>query len=92
MNTCLLAGEIICRTTTDLEACSLRLHSAHLCHVDESHSQGFIAQDSPVLVPLPPLQHNLQFVGISLEEMRVLKRKTVQMVSQQLGPSWVRSC
>lgn len=65
-----------------LETCSLRLCSAHLCHVDESHSQGFVAQDSPVLVPLPPLQHNLQFVGISLKEMRVLKRKTVQMVNQ----------
>lgn len=49
-----------------------RLCSSHLCHVDESHGQGLIAQDGPILVTFSPLQHDLQLVGISLKEMRVL--------------------
>lgn len=63
--------------------------SAHLCHVDESHGQGLIAQDGPVLVTLSPLQHDLQLVGISLQEMRVLPSdKQSQARLERLGPWW----
>lgn len=45
----------------------------YLSHIDDSHSQSFVAQDGSILVAFPPLQHDLQSVGISLEEMGVLK-------------------
>lgn len=81
---------------SDLQASHLRLLSAHLRHVDESHSQGLIAQDGPVLVPLPPLQHDLQLVGISLKEMRVLgaQRESRQLLSHQVlvGCGGLGSC
>ena len=58
---------------------------SHLRHVDEPHGQGLIAQDGPVLVTLSPLQHDLQLVGISLQEMRVLpgtKQSRAQLVRE----------
>lgn len=39
--------------------------SSYLGHVDGSHRQRLVAQDSSVLVPLPPLQHDLQLVSFS---------------------------
>lgn len=41
---------------------------SYLCHVDEAQCQCLIAQDGAVLVPLPPLQHDLQSVGISFQK------------------------
>lgn len=46
---------------------------SYLCHVDEAQCQCLIAQDGAVLVPLPPLQHDLQSVGISLQKMWILE-------------------
>ena len=46
---------------------------SYLCHVDEAQCQGLIAQNGAVLVPLPPLQHDLQSVGISLQKMWILE-------------------
>lgn len=48
----------------------------YLGHVDQPDSQRFVAQNGPVLVALPPLQHNLQLIGISLQEVGVLQGKT----------------
>lgn len=44
----------------------------YLCHVDDPHRQGLVAQDGSVLVAFPPLQHDLQPVGVPLQKMRVL--------------------
>ena len=46
----------------------------YLSHVNDAHSKGLVAQDCAVLVPLPPLQHDLQFIAISLEKVWVLGR------------------
>lgn len=45
---------------------------ADLSHVEDSHCQSLVAQDGAILIALPPLQHNLQPVGVPLEEMRIL--------------------
>lgn len=44
----------------------------YLGHVDGAGCQGLVAQDGPVLVPLAPLQHDLQLVAFSFQEVRVL--------------------
>ena len=61
---------------------------SHLRHVDEPHGQGLIAQDGPVLVTLSPLQHDLQLVGISLQEMRVLPGTKQSRAQLERGPPW----
>lgn len=45
----------------------------YLGHIDDSYSQSLVAKDGSILVALPPLQHNLQSVGISLQKMWVLE-------------------
>lgn len=45
----------------------------YLSHVDDSYSQSLVAKDGSILVAFPPLQHNLQSVGISLQKMWVLE-------------------
>lgn len=45
----------------------------YLGHVDESQGQRLVAQDGPVLVSLPSLQHDLKLVGVPLQEVRVLQ-------------------
>lgn len=45
----------------------------YLSHIDDSYSQSLVAKDGSILVALPPLQHNLQSVGISLQKMWVLE-------------------
>lgn len=61
-----------------------------LRHVDQPHSQCLVAKDRAVLVALSPLQHYLKFVGITLEEMRVLQR--AKRVSGQVGGArWGRA-
>lgn len=50
---------------------------AHLGHVDGARRQRLVAQDGPVFVPLSPLQHNLELVAFSFQEMRVLQRREV---------------
>lgn len=45
----------------------------YLSHVDDSDSQSLVAKDGSILVAFPPLQHNLQSVGISLQKMWVLE-------------------
>jgi hypothetical protein len=47
---------------------------AYLSHVDGPARQRLEAQDRPVFVAFPPLQHHVQLVAISLEEVRVLKQ------------------
>lgn len=47
---------------------------SHLCHIDNAHSKGLVAQDSPVLISLSPLEHDLQAVSISLQEVGILQR------------------
>lgn len=47
----------------------------YLCHVDDPHRQGLVAQDGSVLVAFPPLQHDLQPVGVPLQKMRVLWKR-----------------
>lgn len=47
---------------------------SHLCHINNAHSEGLVAQDSPVLIALSPLEHDLQAVSISLQEMGILWR------------------
>lgn len=49
------------------------LCKTHLGHVDEAQGQGLVAQDGPVLVPLPSLQHDLKLVGVPFQEVRVLQ-------------------
>lgn len=49
----------------------------YLSHIDNSHSQSFVTQDGSILVAFPPLQHDLQSVGIPLQKMGVLKRTKV---------------
>lgn len=44
----------------------------YLRHVDESQRQRLVAQDGAILVPLPPLQHDLQLVGVPLQEVWIL--------------------
>lgn len=51
------------------QVCSSR---SYLGHVDGACGQGLVAQDGPVLVPLAPLQHDLQLVAFSFQEVRVL--------------------
>lgn len=53
----------------------------YLSHVNDSHCQGLVAQDGAVLVSLPPLQHDLKFVAISLEEVRVLGKGSTQKMA-----------
>ena len=48
----------------------------HLGHVDEPQGQRLVAQDGAVLVAFPPLQHDLQPVGVPLEEVRILSPGT----------------
>lgn len=45
----------------------------HLSHVDGAGRQRLVAQDGPVLVSLPPLQHDLKLVAFSLQEVGVLR-------------------
>lgn len=45
---------------------------SYLGHVDGARGEGLIAQDGPVLVALAPLQHDLQLVPFSFQEMRIL--------------------
>lgn len=47
----------------------------YLGHVDESQGQRLVAEDGSILVSLPPLQHDLQLVGVPLQEMWVLRGK-----------------
>lgn len=49
--------------------------SGYLGHVDEAQREGLVAQNGAVLVPLPPLQHDLQSVCIPLQEVRILRSK-----------------
>lgn len=50
---------------------------AHLGHVDGAGRQRFVAQDGSVFVALSPLQHDLELVAFSLQEVRVLQRRGV---------------
>lgn len=45
----------------------------YLGHVDDSDGERLVAQNGSVLVPLPPLQHHMQMVHVSLQEVRILK-------------------
>ena len=47
----------------------------YLCHVYGACSQRLVAPDRAVLVPLPPLQQDLELVSLSLQEMRVLRER-----------------
>lgn len=49
----------------------------YLSHVNDAHGKGLVAQDCAVLVPLPPLQHDLQFIAISLEKVWVLGKGSI---------------
>lgn len=53
----------------------IRLSFPYLSHVDDSHRQSLVAQNSPVLVSLSPLEHNLEFVAISLQEVWILQKE-----------------
>lgn len=57
----------------------------HLGHADGTHGQRLVAQDGPVFVALPPLQHDLQLVAFSLQEVGVLQEKGPRLPST-LGP------
>lgn len=50
-------------------------YPAYLGHVDEPQRQRLVAQDGPILVALPPLQHDLQLVGVPLQEVRILREE-----------------
>lgn len=50
---------------------------SYLGHVDNTHCEGFVAQDGSVLVPLPPLHHHMQTVHISLQEVKILHTHTI---------------
>lgn len=52
------------------------VYSYYLSHVDESQGQRLVAQDGPVLVPLPTLQHDLKLVGVPFEEVWILRVNT----------------
>lgn len=45
----------------------------YLSHVDQSQGQGLVAKDGSILVSLASLQHNLELVGVPLQEMWVLR-------------------
>lgn len=45
----------------------------YLGHVDEPQRQSLVAQDGPVLVSLPSLQHDLKLVSVPLQEVWVLQ-------------------
>lgn len=53
----------------------------YLSHVNDSHCQGLVAQDGAVLVSFPPLQHDLKFVAISLEEVWVLGKGSTKKMA-----------
>ena len=62
-------------TVNSLLALTRRLRAEklqYLSHVDEPEGQGFVAQDGPVLVSLPPLQHDLKLVGVPFQEVWIL--------------------
>lgn len=51
----------------------MRHTKLYLSHIDDSHSQSLVAENGSILVAFPPLQHNLQSVGVPLQKMRVLE-------------------
>lgn len=57
----------------------------YLGHVDEAQGERLVAQDGPVLVALTALQHDLQLVGVPLQEVRVLHK---QQGATQLTAFW----
>lgn len=59
----------------------------YLGHVNDAHCEGLVAQDGAVLVPLPPLQHDLQLVAVSLEKVRVLGEGSTGR-GQREGRAW----
>lgn len=64
----------------------------YLSHVNDAHGKGLVAQDRAVLVPLPPLQHDLQFIAISLEKVWVLGKGSTgrqQHDSRAQHSTWV---
>lgn len=50
----------------------------YLSHVDDSDGERLVAKNGSVLVPLPPLQHHMQTVHVSLQEVRILKDRGTQ--------------
>lgn len=54
----------------------------YLSHINDSHSQSFVAQNGSILVAFSPLQHDLQSVGIPLQEMGVLKITNIKSDKQ----------
>lgn len=67
--------------------CKERNTDLYLGHVDESQRQCLVTQDGPVFVPLPPLQHDLELVGVPLQEVRVLQVEKTH-VSVQREADW----
>lgn len=47
----------------------------YLSHVDKANCQSLVAQNGPVFIPLPSLQHDLQLVGVSLQEVGILQKE-----------------
>lgn len=83
-------GKHFCKEKT-ITDCYIKL--CYLGHVDESQGQRLVAQDGPVLVTLPSLQHDLKLVGVPLEEVRILRvqKQTQAQTDNQLAGRW-RSC
>ncbi len=50
----------------------------HLGHVDGADGQRLEAEDRPVLVLLPALQHHVQLIALALQKVRVLKEGTIR--------------
>ncbi len=51
------------------------LNSFYLGHVDDSDRERLVAQNGSVFVAFSSLQHYLQAVGVSLQEVRILSRR-----------------
>lgn len=60
-------------------------NTLYLSHVNDAHCEGLVAQDGAVLVPLPPLQHDLELVAIPLEEVWVLGKESTGEVAEGLA-------
>lgn len=56
----------------------------YLSHINNTDSQRLVAQNSSVFIAFPPLKHDLQPVGIPLQEMWVLKKGSTT-VQQRFG-------
>lgn len=68
------------RNFNELDTGFVCLICPYLSHINNTNSQRLVAQNSSVFIAFPPLKHDLQPVGISLQEMWVLKKGSTKVL------------